>query len=180
LPTTTGGAQRLELEGVFTTSSGYSGQTGLSSSRTTPPSFNQEIWGWGGTLVMFIARYLVGVRKKRKLGRDGKRPSEEAMLLMLMMMMMMKWLMMGVTLSDRRGARSKAKEKKREKEEDQENTKQLRTQPKPISTSAQLPLLLYLLYLLNPLRPPLEPPHPRPLLQQHHRDPPHKERARRT
>jgi hypothetical protein len=25
-----------------------------------------RFWGWGGTLVMFIARYLVGVRKRRK------------------------------------------------------------------------------------------------------------------
>jgi ABC-type Fe3+ transport system permease subunit len=52
--------------------------------------------------------------REEKLGRDGRRPSEKAMLLMMMMMimMMMMWLTMRVTLSDRRGARSKAKEKK--------------------------------------------------------------------
>jgi hypothetical protein len=79
--------------------------------------------------------------------------------MMMMLMMMMMWLMMG------EGKEGKQR-KRREKEGDQENTKQLHTQPKPISTPAQLPLLLYLLYLLNPPRPPLEPPHPRPLLQQ--------------
>jgi biopolymer transport protein ExbB/TolQ len=54
-------------------------------------------------------------KREEKLGRDGRRPSEKAMLLMMMMMTMMMWLMMGVTLSDRRGARSKAKKKERRK-----------------------------------------------------------------
>jgi hypothetical protein len=119
---------------------------------------------------MFIARYLVGVRKSRKLGRDGRRPSEKAMLMMMMMRSMMR-----VTLSDRRGARRKVKGKKREGRRPRKHRTTL--QPEPISTPAQLSLLLY---LLNPPRPPLEPPHPSPLLQQHHRDPSHEERARRT
>jgi hypothetical protein len=128
---------------------------------------------------MFIARYLVGVQKRRKARPRWEKTERE-----------------GDVVDDdddddddvvddgsdaigqERG--KKQSKEKGEKEEDQENTKRLRTQPKPISTSAQLPLQLYLLYLLNPPRPPLEPPHPRPLLQQHHRDPPHKERARRT
>jgi hypothetical protein len=72
-------------------------------------SLGEDVGAGAALWSFFIARYLDGVRKRRKLGRDGRRPSKKAMLLMMMLMRMMR-----VTLSDRRGARSKAKEKKRE------------------------------------------------------------------
>jgi hypothetical protein len=39
---------------------------GARAGRWWPSRGGTLVWGWGGTLVMFIARYLVGVRKRRK------------------------------------------------------------------------------------------------------------------